>query len=186
MRHIHNAEMTRPAFESPQTWGKECANSVSHGLGLLAALGAAPVLIVAASGQKVASLVGAAVFAATMVLLYFTSMLYHALPPGRAKRAFLQLDYCAIFLFLAGGYTPFALGALRGRLSHPWASTGLYLAMGWLVLIAAVPLVESLQAQHSTKATTNQQVRIRRSTTAQTIAHNNLRATQACQVNIGG
>ena len=73
---------------------------------------------------------------------YFTSMRYHALPPGRAKRVFLQLDYCAIFLFLARSYTPFALGALRGRLSHPWASTGLYLAMGWLVLIAAVPLVE--------------------------------------------
>lgn len=142
MRHIHNTEMTRPAFERPQTWGEECANSVSHGMGLLAALGAAPVLIVAASGQKLASLVGATVFAATMVLLYFTSMLHHALPPGRAKRVFLQLDYCAIFLFIAGSYAPFALGALRGRLSHPWASTGIYLAMGWLVLIDAVPLVE--------------------------------------------
>jgi hemolysin III len=98
-------------------------------------------------------------------------MLYHALPPGRAKRVFLQLDYCAIFLFIAGSYTPFALGALQGawgwtlfglvwalaavgvvlkstqRLSHPWASTGLYLAMGWLVLIAAVPLVERVPVQ---------------------------------------
>ena len=171
MQRIHNIEMIRPAFERPQTWGEECANSVSHGLGLLAALGAAPVLIVAASGQTVASLVGATVFAATMVLLYFTSMLYHALPPGRAKRVFLQLDYCAIFLFIAGSYTPFALGALRGpwgwtlfglvwvlavlgvvlksiqRLSHPWASTGLYLAMGWLVLIAAVPLDERVPTQ---------------------------------------
>lgn len=158
--------MTQPSCERAQTWGEEIANSVSHGLGLLAALGAAPVLIVAASGQAAASLVGATVFAATMVLLYFTSTLYHALPLGRAKRVLLRLDYCAIFLFIAGSYTPFALGALRGpwgwtlfglvwalaavgvvlkstqRLNHPWASTGLYLAMGWLVLIAAVPLVE--------------------------------------------
>lgn len=158
--------MTQPSCERAQTWGEEIANSVSHGLGLLAALGAAPVLIVAASGQAVASLVGATVFAATMVLLYFTSTLYHALPLGRAKRVLLRLDYCAIFLFIAGSYTPFALGALRGpwgwtlfglvwalaavgvvlkstqRLNHPWASTGLYLGMGWLVLIAAVPLVE--------------------------------------------
>ena len=163
--------MSHTSTERPQTWGEEIANSVSHGLGLLAALGAAPVLIVAASGQTAASLVGAIVFAATMVLLYFTSTLYHALPPGRAKRVFLQLDYCAIFLFIAGSYTPFALGALHGawgwtlfglvwalaavgvvlkstqRLSHPWASTGLYLAMGWLVLIAAVPLVERVPTQ---------------------------------------
>ena len=45
---------------------------------------------------------GATVFTATMVLLYFTSVLDHALPPGKAKRVFLQLDYCAIFLFIAG------------------------------------------------------------------------------------
>jgi hemolysin III len=100
------------------------------------------------------------------VLLYFTSTLYHALPPGRAKRVFLKLDHGAIYLFIAGSYTPFALGVMGGawgwtlfglvwamalmgialkafdRLSHPWLSTGLYLAMGWLVLIAAVPLVE--------------------------------------------
>ncbi|MEK9802850.1 MAG: hemolysin III family protein, partial [Curvibacter sp.] len=92
--------------------------------------------------------------------------LYHALPPGRAKRVFMKLDHGAIYLFIAGSYTPFALGALGGpwgwtlfglvwgmaalgitlkafdRLSHPWLSTGLYLAMGWIVLIAAVPLVE--------------------------------------------
>jgi hemolysin III len=149
-----------------QSLGEEIANSVSHGVALLAALAAVPFLIVSASKLSVSSLVGACVFGATMLLLYFTSTLYHALPPGRAKRVFLKLDYSAIYLFIAGSYTPFALGALGGawgwtlfglvwglaaigvalkafdRLSHPWASTGLYLAMGWLVLIAAVPMLE--------------------------------------------
>ncbi len=149
-----------------QSLGEEVANSLSHGLGLLAAVGAAPVLIAASRDLNSASFVGAVVFAVTMVLLYLTSTLYHALPNGRAKRVWLRLDYCAIFLFIAGSYTPFALGALHGpwgwtllglvwsialvgvilkstdRLAHPWISTGLYLGMGWLVLIAAVPLSE--------------------------------------------
>jgi hemolysin III len=147
-----------------QTLGEEIANSVSHGVGLIAAIAAAPVLIVGASRFDPASIVGAAVFAATMVLLYLVSTLYHALPAGRAKRVFMKLDHGAIYLFIAGSYTPFALGALNGpwgwtlfglvwslaaigvalkardRLSHPLLSTGLYLAMGWLVVIA-VPLV---------------------------------------------
>ncbi|MDO9197272.1 hemolysin III family protein, partial [Rhodoferax sp.] len=144
----------------------EIANSVSHGVALLAAVGAAPFLIPSTRDLSVASFVGSVVFAATMVLLYLTSTLYHALPTGRAKQVLLKLDYGAIYLFIAGSYTPFALGDLGGawswtlfglvwslavtgvtlkafdRLSHPWLSTGLYLVMGWLVLIAAVPLVE--------------------------------------------
>lgn len=152
--------------ERPQSWGEEIANSVSHGVALLAAIGAVPFLIASARHLSVASFVGSVIFAATMVLLYLTSTLYHALPPGRTKQVFLKLDYGAIYLFIAGSYTPFALGALGGawgwtlfglvwslaaigvtlkafdRLSHPWLSTGLYLLMGWLVLIAAVPLVE--------------------------------------------
>jgi hemolysin III len=154
----------------PQTLGEEIANSVSHGIALLAALVAAPFLIAAASPLRAANIVGASVFAATMVLLYLASTIYHALPEGRAKRVFVKLDHGAIYLFIAGSYTPFALGALGGpwgwtlfglvwgmaalgvtlkafdRLSHPWLSTGLYLAMGWLVLIAAVPLVERVPA----------------------------------------
>ena len=157
--------------ERPQTLGEEIANSVSHGLGLLAAIGAAPVLIAGARDLNVASFAGAIVFAVTMVLLYLTSTLFHALPNGNTKRVFLRLDYCAIFLFIAGSYTPFALGALQdiwgwtlfglvwcvavvgvilkstAKLSHPWVSTGLYLAMGWLVLVAAVPLLERVSTQ---------------------------------------
>ncbi len=153
-------------IERPQSLGEEIANSVSHGVALLGAIVAVPFLIAAARHLGAANVVGAAVFAATMVLLYLTSTLYHALPPGRAKRVFVKLDHGAIYVFIAGTYTPFALGALGGpwgwtlfglvwslaavgvtlkafdRLSHPWLSTGLYLVMGWLVLIAAVPLVE--------------------------------------------
>jgi hemolysin III len=152
--------------DRPQSLGEEIANSVSHGVALLAAIAAAPFLIAAASDLRAVNVVGASVFAATMLLLYSASTVYHALPAGRAKRVFLRLDHGAIYLFIAGSYTPFALGALGGpwgwtlfglvwslaavgialkafdRLSHPWWSTGLYLAMGWLVVIAAVPLVE--------------------------------------------
>jgi hemolysin III len=154
--------------ERLQSRGEELANSVSHGVALLAAIGVVPLLISVARQRNVGSLIGAIVFAVTMVLLYLTSTLYHALPAGRAKQIFLKLDHGAIYLFIAGSYTPFALGALAGswgwtlfglvwslaaigvtlktfgRLSHPWLSTGLYLVMGWLVLIAAVPLMHKV------------------------------------------
>ncbi|OYY93814.1 MAG: hemolysin D [Hydrogenophilales bacterium 28-61-23] len=149
-----------------QSLGEEIANSVSHGVALLAAIFAVPYLIATAGHLGAAYLIGASIFAATMLLLYLTSTLYHALPAGPGKQLFMKLDHCAIYLFIAGSYTPFALGALDDawdwallglvwsfalfgvalkaldRLSHPWLSTGLYLAMGWLVLIAAIPLVE--------------------------------------------
>ncbi len=155
--------------ERPQTLGEEIANSLSHGAGLVAALVAVPFLLVASSKLPAASIVGASVFAGTLLLLYFTSTLYHALPHGRAKRVFMKLDHGAIYLFIAGSYTPFTLGVLNGawgwtlfglvwgmaalgillkaygRLSHPWLSTALYLAMGWLVLIAVVPLVRNVE-----------------------------------------
>jgi len=145
--------------------GEEIANSVSHGVGLLAAVAAAPVLVFSAvhSGGA-ARIVGASVFAATMVLLYLTSTLYHALPRNRAKRVFQVLDHAAIFLMIAGTYTPFTLGVLRGTWGwtlfglvwglalagvvltavggarYPKIRVGLYLAMGWLILVAVKPL----------------------------------------------
>ena len=145
----------------PQSLGEEIANSVSHGIGLLAALVGAPVLLLAAvrNGTR-ANVVGAAAFVATTVLLYLASTLYHALPHGRAKSVFRTLDHGAIFLLIAGTYTPFTLGVLRGAggwllfglvwslavmgallkvtsvLQHPVLSTGLYLTMGWLALVA--------------------------------------------------
>ena len=153
--------------ERAQSLGEEIANSLSHGAALVAAALAAPFPIVAAArGGSAAEVVGASVFAATMVLLYAASMLYHAIPQPRAKRLLRKLDHGAIYLLIAGTYTPFTLGALGGpwgwtlfaivwtlavvgvalkvldRMSHPAWSTGLYLAMGWSVLIAIGPLVE--------------------------------------------
>ena len=153
--------------ERAQSLGEEIANSVSHGAAFVAAAVAAPFPIVAAArGGSATEVVGASVFAATMVLLYAASMLYHAIPHPRAKRLLRKLDHGAIYLLIAGTYTPFTLGALGGpwgwtlfaivwslavvgvamkvfdRMSHPAWSTGLYLAMGWSVLIALGPLVE--------------------------------------------
>ncbi len=147
-----------------QSVGEEIANSISHGVGFLAALIALPVLVVGAVQHGPAAIVGAAVFATTLVLLYLTSTLYHALAPNRAKRVLRILDHGAIYLLIAGTYTPFTLGVLRGAwgwtlfaliwtlalagivlksiggVRHPRLSTGLYLAMGWLIVVAAKPM----------------------------------------------
>jgi hemolysin III len=151
--------------ERTQSPGEEIANSVSHCVGLLAALAAAPVLVLSAvQGGGAPRIAGASVFAATMVLLYLTSTLYHALPRNRAKQVFQVLDHAAIFLMIAGTYTPFTLGVLHGPwgwtmfglvwglaiagiiltavggVRYPKLRTGLYLAMGWLIVIAIKPL----------------------------------------------
>jgi hemolysin III len=158
-----------PLHGRSQSFGEEIANSVSHGIGLLAAIGAVPVVILAAVRHGgPADIAGASVFAATLVLLYLTSALYHALPKNRAKRVFRVLDHGAIFLLIAGTYTPFTLGVLRGAwgwtlfglvwglavvgillkaiagLRYPKLSVFLYLGMGWLVVIAARPVCQHM------------------------------------------
>lgn len=145
--------------------GEEIANSVSHGLGFLAALAAAPFLISAAIRDgDAASVTGVAVFAAAVALLYLASTVYHALPVSRAKHRARTLDHAAIFVMIAGTYTPFTLGVLRGALGWtlfglvwglavlgvtlkllgrpriPALSTGLYVGMGWLGVFAAKPV----------------------------------------------
>ena len=152
--------------ERIQSRGEEVANSVSHGMALLLAAAAVPVLIASSTRNGTALNVAAtSVFAATMVLVYAASALYHAIPHEGPKRFFRKLDQGAIFLFIAGSYTPFLLGPLEGpwgwtlfgvvwglavvgvtlkaldRMAHPFLSMGLYLAMGWLVVIAAKPLL---------------------------------------------
>ena len=148
----------------PQTRGEEIANSVSHGIGFLLGLIAIPVLVIRAGPHGTAAVVGAAVFGSTLVLLYLSSTLYHALRPSRAKRVFRVLDHAAIYLLIAGTYTPFTLGVLRGPwgwslfgviwalagagvvlkstlgMRFPRLSTAVYLAMGWMVVIAVRPL----------------------------------------------
>ena len=152
----------------PQSLGEEIANSISHGTGFLAALIALPVLVLTAIQHGTAAVVGAAVFGTTMALLYVTSTLYHALAVNRAKRLFQILDHGAIYLLIAGTYTPFTLGVLRGPwgwtllglvwglavagvllkaiggVRHPRLSTALYLAKGWLILVAAKPLWDAM------------------------------------------
>ena len=150
----------------PQTLGEEIANGVSHGIGFLLAIASLPILLAFAPERSTAiNIVAACVFSATMMLLYGVSTLYHAWPPGRFKAWLNRCDHAAIYLFIAGSYTPFVLGALRGgwgwslfgvvwtfavlgftaklanRLKHPLWSTGLYIVMGWVVVIAAAPMI---------------------------------------------
>lgn len=152
-----------------QSRAEERANSLSHGIGLVAALAGTPVLIIhAVERGQTAFTVGTIIFAATLILLYLASTLYHALPVGRAKNVFRIIEHSAIFLLIAGTYTPFTLGALSGawgwslfgvvwglaitgvalkvfdRASNPFFSTGLYLLMGWVVVIAVDPLLSQM------------------------------------------
>ena len=148
-----------------QSQGEEIANSMSHGIGLLATLGGTPFLIMHAARYGDAGFfIGTSLFSATIILLYLASTLYHALPMGKAKRVFRVIEHSAIFLLIAGTYTPFTLGVLSGawgwtlfgvvwslaaigvalkvfnKASHPIVSTSLYLLMGWLIVIAVDPL----------------------------------------------
>jgi hemolysin III len=149
--------------------GEEIANSITHGLGLVASIVAFPILLVRArSSSDPMIITGAAVFGFSLILLYGASTVYHALPLSDAKRYFRVVDHSAIYLLIAGTYTPFALGPLRGpwgtallvviwamaltgivskllvglRLRH--ASTAMYLLMGWLVIVAIKPLVQNV------------------------------------------
>ena len=153
-----------------QTLGEEIANCVSHGIGFLGAVAAIPILVIGALNEGAAAVVGAAIFGATTALLYLASTLYHAMAPNRAKRVFRIIDHAAIYLLIAGTYTPFTLGVLRGPwgwtlfglvwglavigiflksvrgIRYPRLSTFVYLAMGWLVLVAVKPLWNNVPA----------------------------------------
>src|SRR5215471_10340679 len=101
--------------ERRPTAGEEIANSLSHGAGLAMAMVGTPILIIAAVRYgTVWNTVGVSIFGASMIALYLASTLYHALTHDGAKRFFRLLDHGAIFLLIAGTYTPFTLGILRG------------------------------------------------------------------------
>src|SRR6266700_6914021 len=97
-----------------QSAGEELANSISHGIGFCAALIGAPILLLEARRGTPGFFLGTVIFVVTMSMLYLGSTLYHALPQTRAKSILRVLDHSAIFLLIAGTYTPFALGPLRG------------------------------------------------------------------------
>jgi hemolysin III len=153
---------------TPEPWpslGEELANSVSHGVGLLATIVAGPFLMARAMEHaKPWGPISAGVFVGAIVATYFASTFYHALPQGPRKRTWRRLEHCAIFLLIAGTYTPFTIVALRGRLGwtllglvwmlallgillkctattrHRWLPGVLYLGLGWIGIVAIRPL----------------------------------------------
>lgn len=154
------------ALRPNPTRSEETANSISHGLGLVAAIAAVPILVFTAIRDGDASfVVGASVFAGSMVLLYLASTLYHSVNHEPTKHIFRLLDHSAIFVLIAGTYTPFTLGVLRGPWGwtllamvwslatigltikaiygtrYKWATMTLYVGMGWLALVAAKPIL---------------------------------------------
>lgn len=148
----------------PESSAERWANVLTHGLGVVASLIAMAFLLLAA--RSPAATVAAAIFGVTLILLYLASCLYHAMRTERSQAIFKIADHCCIYLLIAGSYTPIALVALRGgwgwslfglvwglalagiawkildrRRKGHWVSTILYLAMGWLVLVFAKPLL---------------------------------------------
>lgn len=153
-----------------QSLGEEIANSISHGIGFLAAAAVTPVMIIKAIPSGAAAITGISIFSATMMVLYMASTLYHAFPQSRTKRVFQIFDHSAIFLLIAGTYTPFTLTVLTGawgwtlfgiiwglaaagvvlksvrNIKTDKLSIALYLGMGWLAVVAAKPLYDALPA----------------------------------------
>src|SRR6266566_6229094 len=149
-----------------QSAGEELANSISHAIGVVGAMIGTPILLLAAFRHASPFfLVGTIIFAVTMLLVYFGSTLYHAWPQTRVKSFLQVMDHSAIFLLIAGTYTPFALGPLRGAggltmlgivwalalfgvamkatrgaLRHRKLSMTLYLGTGWLGVVLIRPL----------------------------------------------
>lgn len=162
--------MTTAAGEGHRyTPREEIANSVIHGVGILLAIAGFGVLTAfSALHGTAAHIVGCSVFGATLILLYTTSTLYHSIPLAGAKRVLRALDHSAIYLLIAGTYTPFSLVNLRGPWGwsllgliwtlailgivtrvllgrkRTWLSVAFYIAMGWTVLIAIEPLVANV------------------------------------------
>lgn len=153
------------------TRGEEIANSITHGVGaLLAISGLAVLTTLAALRGNAWHIVGCSIFGASLVLLYTASTLYHGIRHTRAKKILRAFDHSAIFLLIAGTYTPFTLVNMRG----PWgwslfgviwglaalgialqmgvlrrgaaASVLLYVGMGWTIMIAIKPLLDSVTA----------------------------------------
>ncbi len=153
-------------FYSPR---EELANALTHGMGLLASLIGVPLLVASylARGDLLLVL-GVSVFAASLLAVYTTSTLYHAVPHPRAKQVLRLADHVAIYLLIAGTYTPFTLGVLRGAwgwslFAAIWTlaalgiffklvfhsrferlSTAFYLLMGWAIVVALRPLAMAM------------------------------------------
>lgn len=151
--------------------GEEIVNSITHGVGTLLSIAALVILVVYASIKGNAwHVVSFSIFGASLVILYLSSTLYHSFTKEKLKNLFVRFDHAAIFLLIAGTYTPFVLTTIRGALGWSmfgiiWAlaiagivirsiyltrfrklMVGIYLAMGWMFLMAIVPMVRNLPA----------------------------------------
>jgi len=151
------------------SFGEEVANSITHGLGwLLSAGGLGLIVTLAAINRHAIEVVAVSVFSATLIILYGASTLYHALPGQQAKKVLRVLDHTAIYLLIAGTYTPIALAVIGGTKGWVlfgaiwglaalgvavtvvgfkgagWVEMGLYLGMGWLAVTVAKPLIETM------------------------------------------
>lgn len=151
---------------------EELLNSLSHGIGAALSIAGTVVLVVFAAGMgDIWKVVSFSIFGGSLILLYLSSTLYHSLPQPRLKRVFKTLDHCAIYLLIAGSYTPFLLVNMRGALGWTifavvWAlalggitlklvyghrlkalRVVIYLGMGWLILVAADDLAAALNDQ---------------------------------------
>lgn len=152
-----------------QSFGNEVANSITHGIGaILGVAGLVVLIVVAALHGTARHVVAASLFGSTLVALYLASTLYHSIPHPRAKRVFHIIDHSAIYLLIAGTYTPFALISLEGTwrwavFGTVWAlalvgvilkafftgrfgflSTVVYLGMGWMAVFLVKPLLATV------------------------------------------
>lgn len=156
------------SVETHHNLGDILANAITHGIGAGLAIAGGVYLIAASTRGTAWEVASCSVFAATLVFVYMCSTLYHSLVRTRARHVFHILDHAAIYLLIAGTYTPFTLVSLRGPVgwtlfSMEWtlaiagvifksfaigrfevASALVYLAQGWFVVVAVVPLVHSL------------------------------------------
>lgn len=155
--------------DRPGEPSEEVANALTHGAGIALSVACTVTLVVLAALRGDAyDIVATAVFGASLILLYVVSTLYHSARDAARRSRLRILDHCAIYLLIAGSYTPFALGALRGgwgwtlfgltwglalcgvlfklRFTGRYSaiSTAVYLAMGWLAVVAALPLAHAL------------------------------------------
>jgi len=149
--------------------GEELANSLTHGLGFILALAGLTILVVfAALYGNARHIVACSIYGAMLVILYAASTLYHSCTSPRAKAFFQVIDHAAIFLLIAGTYTPFTLVTLRGGWGWSlfgviwgfailgillqvtalrqvtWLMLILYTSMGWIIVIALKPLLAAL------------------------------------------
>jgi hemolysin III len=156
---------------TPYRLGDILANSITHGVGAALAIAGAVYLIVVSTRGSAWVVASCSIFAGTLVLVYICSTLYHSLVRTRARHVFHVLDHGAIYLLIAGTYTPFTLVSLRGAVGWTlfgivWslaiagvvfksfavgrfavASAVVYLFQGWVVIFAVRPLMHAISPQ---------------------------------------